>query len=220
MPGRLLAIGDIHGCDVALEVLLAAVNVGPQDTVVVLGDAVDRGPGSKNVVEQLIDLRSRCQLVFVLGNHEEMMLDALEGGEWHEGWLRYGGRETLASYGGSPEDIPAEHIRFLKTGLDYWEAEAHLLIHANLEPGVPLPLQNPEWLRWTHLTGFEPPHPSGKRVLCGHTPQRSGVPLVRPGWVGLDTFAWGSGWLTCLDTVTDEYYQANQLGQFRGGWLP
>jgi serine/threonine protein phosphatase 1 len=90
-----------------------------------------------------------------------------------------------------------------------------LFIHANLEPAVPLEQQSAEWLRWTHLTGLESPHDSGKRVLCGHTPQKSGLPLVLPGWVGLDTYAWGGGWLTALEVGSNTVFQARQRGDFR-----
>ena len=69
MPGRLLAIGDIHGCDTALGVLLDAMSITAEDTLVVLGDVVDRGPGTKQVVDRLIELRDLCQFVFIKGNH-------------------------------------------------------------------------------------------------------------------------------------------------------
>ena len=219
MAARTLAIGDIHGCDVALRTLLAALAPTDDDTVVVLGDVVDRGPDSRSVIEQLLTLRRQCRLVLLLGNHEEMMLDALAGGEWAEGWLRYGGTTTLASYEGDAHGIPLQHLEFLRSGRDFWETDRELFIHANLEAGVPLGEQHPEWLRWTHLSGTEQPLPSGKRVICGHTPQKSGEPLVLPGWVGIDTFACGGGWLTGLDVDTNEYRQANQAGKERHGRL-
>jgi serine/threonine protein phosphatase 1 len=219
LSSRTLAIGDIHGCDTALEKLLAEVAPASDDTVVILGDVVDRGPGSREVIEQLLALRERCRMIFIMGNHEEMMLDALQGGGWFEGWLRYGGTATLCSYNGDPQSIPPEHIDFLKSGINYWQTERELFIHANLEPGVDLDAQNSEWLRWTHLTGEEPVHPSGKRIICGHTPQRYGDPLVFPGWVGIDTFACGTGWLTCLDVDTNAIWQTTQSAKFRAGTL-
>jgi serine/threonine protein phosphatase 1 len=219
VPGRTLAIGDIHGSDVALDTLLATLSISADDTMVVLGDAVDRGPGSRQVVDRLLQLAQECRLIFILGNHEQMMLDALGGTGPIEPWLRYGGTATLFSYGGDPRKIPAEHLDFLRSGLDFWESPSELFIHANLEPGVILENQQEEWLRWTHLSGQEVPHPSGKRVICGHTPQKGGLPFVLPGWVGIDTYAWGAGWLTCLDVETDEYFQANQAGQSGTGKL-
>lgn len=218
MP-RTLAIGDIHGCDVALETLLTMLSPASGDTVVVLGDVVDRGPGSRQVVERLLELRKQCRVILVTGNHEEMMLDVLKNDVWPEDWLRYGGLATMNSYGGSPRNVPPEHVDFLDSGLDYWPTDQELFIHANLEPGVPLEQQLPEWLRWTHLTGGEVPHPSGKRIVCGHTPQRSGEPLVFPGWACIDTLACNGGWLTGLDVATNEYMQANQAGEEREGQL-
>ena len=219
MSGRTLAIGDIHGCDVALDKLLRALSISSGDTVVVLGDAVDRGPGSKQAVERLLQLAKECRLVFILGNHEEMLLDALTQEFALQGWLQYGGAATLLSYGGAQEDIPDSHLEFFRSAVSFFETDSDLFIHANLEPGVPLDRQPVEWLRWTHLTGFEFPHPSGKRVVCGHTPQKSGYPLVLPGWTCIDTFACGNGWLTCLDVGTNDFCQANQLGNLRFGSL-
>ncbi len=71
---RVIAIGDIHGCDVALETLLDAIDPRPEDLIITLGDIVDRGPNSRRSLDLLIDLRDRCQYIGILGNHEEMML--------------------------------------------------------------------------------------------------------------------------------------------------
>jgi serine/threonine protein phosphatase 1 len=217
VAGRTLAIGDIHGCDVAFLALLRALGITSGDTVVVLGDAVDRGPGSRQVIDRLLRLQDECRLVFILGNHEEMMLEGLEDERVAKGWLQYGGASTLLSYGGDPRSIPPEHLDFLRSGLNYWETDSDLFLHANVDPTLPLEGQEIEVLRWTHLTGFESPHPSGKRIICGHTPQRSGVPLVIPGWTCIDTFVCGGGWLTCLDVETNDYCQANLVGQLRFG---
>jgi serine/threonine protein phosphatase 1 len=219
VSGRTLAIGDIHGCDVALQALLSAVAVHTDDTVVILGDAIDRGPGSQQVLDQIVQLSEKCRVVFLLGNHEEMLLDALVDLRAVEGWLRYGGLATVDSYGGDPQQIPEAHLNLLKSAVKTWETDTELFIHANLEADVALESQSAEWLRWTHLTGLEVPHPSGKRVICGHTPQKSGTPLVVPGWVCIDTFVCGGGWLTCLDVATNEYCQANLVGNLRFGRL-
>lgn len=221
VAGRTLAIGDIHGSDVALETLVRELSLKADDTLVVLGDVVDRGPGSRQAVEQLLRCREDCRVVLILGNHEEMMVDALAlaVGTWTDDWLRFGGAATVTSYGGEDYEVPQEHFEFLQSGLDYWQTDSALFVHANLEPGVPLAEQTPEWLRWTHLTGRERPHPSGRRVICGHTPQKSGIPLVRAGWVCVDTFAWGGGWLTALDVDADEFVQTNQSGEIRYGRL-
>lgn len=215
MSTRTLAIGDIHGCHVALDVLLGRLDVQADDTVVLVGDVVDSGPGTRQSIERLLDLQQQCRLVFVMGNHEEMMLDALGGGRLTGAWSQFGGQEALASYGGDPAAIPSEHVEFLQSAIDYYDTESEIFVHASLEPGVPLAEQSAEWLRWTRLTGFERRHVSGKRVICGHSPQPSGLPAVLDGWVCLDTWAYNGLYLTCLDVESDAVYQSRQSGEFR-----
>jgi serine/threonine protein phosphatase 1 len=215
--GRVLALGDIHGCDVALDVLLEKVAPGRDDTLVVLGDAVDRGPQTRNVIERLIDVGSACRLVFILGNHEEMMLEALSGALPPTDWLRYGGREMLESYGGHPDQIPDSHHAFFAAAVPYFETGTEIFVHANLEPGIPLEEQTPRWLRWERLTGRERPHPSGRRVICGHTAIPNGLPVVFEGWVCIDTLAYRGQYLTCLDVGSNVIYQAQQSGTLRYG---
>ena len=89
MSDRLIAIGDIHGCSVALRTLIEAIDPGASDIVVTLGDYVDRGPDSKGVIDQLIELGKRTQLVALMGNHEEMMMEVVQGHQTHHNWLRY-----------------------------------------------------------------------------------------------------------------------------------
>ncbi|MBX3441875.1 MAG: serine/threonine protein phosphatase [Planctomyces sp.] len=215
--GRLLAIGDIHGCDVALHTLLRALKLTKEDTVVILGDVVDRGPNTRRCLDILLDLREECRLVHLMGNHEEMFLDALQGGRWSNAWLQNGGDEMLASYGGEFDNIPSQHLDFLRSGRDYYETELDIFVHATPHFDTPMDEQSGQSLRWNRITGREPPHCSGKRVICGHTSQRGGVPLVFMGWVCLDTNVYGDrGALSALDVLNDEIYQAEQSGRFRG----
>jgi serine/threonine protein phosphatase 1 len=219
MTARIWAIGDIHGCDVALERLLERIAPTADDTVVVLGDIVDRGPNSRRAVELLMRLRSQCQLVHLIGNHEQVMLEALDGGSVAllRSWLSIGGLETLESYGGQSIGlVPPHHVRFLRAGLNYWETEHAIFIHANLLPGVELADQPDYALRWEHLTGWEPPWHDGREIICGHTSQKDGVPKTLEGWVCIDTYAHGGGWLTALDVTTDTIHQARQSGEARG----
>ena len=216
MSGRVLAIGDVHGCDRALGALLGMVAPSPDDTVVFLGDAVDRGPSSKQVVNRILSLRDTCKVVFIMGNHEEMMRDAISGRGLFNQWLDVGGRATLDSYGGSVDDVPPEHIRFLVTAAPFWETDTEIFIHASLESDVSLVNQSSTFLRWKHLGGLERRHVSGKRVICGHTPQTDGRPLVLDGWVCIDTFPHGGQWLTCLDVASNQVVQASEKGDVRG----
>ena len=121
MSGRLIAIGDIHGCSKALEAVLAAIEPTETDTLVALGDYVDRGPDAKRCIDRLIKLAKTCKLIAIQGNHEEMMLDVVRDGQPPFRWLQYGGVETLDSYGfaGDMSVIPPEHYAFFP-----WMAEA------------------------------------------------------------------------------------------------
>ncbi len=216
MPDRTIAIGDIHGCHIALERLLESLTLAAGDTLVVLGDVVDRGPGTKQAVDLLLDLQRSNKLVFLLGNHEEMMLQSQGGGSMERAWLRYGGRQTLESYGGGFDRVPERHWEFLKAGRDYFETESEIFVHASLEPGVKLADQSADWLRWSRLTGDEPPREDGRRVICGHTSLVQGEPLVIPGWVCIDTWCCGGQYLTAFDVTNDLVYQAKQTGETRG----
>jgi serine/threonine protein phosphatase 1 len=99
VAGRTIAIGDIHGCARALATLLDAIGPAQEDTLVPLGDFIDCGPDSREVLDQLIALSRRCHLVPILGNHEEMLLAAALSSSALKEWLFCGGKQTLASYG-------------------------------------------------------------------------------------------------------------------------
>src|SRR5947199_263996 len=96
---RTIAIGDIHGCSKALDAVLDAIAVRPDDVVVTLGDYIDRGPDSKGVLDRLIDLAGRCHLVPILGNHDQMLLEVRSGKYPVQWFLDIGGGATFASYG-------------------------------------------------------------------------------------------------------------------------
>lgn len=217
---RILAIGDIHGCSIALRAVLDTVRPGEDDILVTLGDYVDRGPDTKGVIDTLISLEKTTQLKPLTGNHEILFLDAMQAGQNVTGWLGVGGRETLLSYTPAGEDlswnhVPAEHVDFLtQRCLRYYETETHLLVHANANSVYALSEQNDDWLFWTRFDDSFP-HVSGKTMICGHTAQKTGLPALKPRAVCLDTWAYGGGWLSCLDVGSGEVVQANQLGEVR-----
>ena len=218
MAGRTIAIGDIHGCDRPLTTLLALLEITPDDTVVLLGDLCDRGPNSCGVIECLIDLSHRCNLRLVLGNHDEMFLGVIGSGFYCDRsmWYAVGGEQTIGSYGGALELIPQSHIDFLTAGLDYFEAGNDLCVHASVEQDLPPDLQDASILRWKKIRGTEPEFFTGQRIICGHTSQRSGQPLLWPGWVCIDTRVFETGWLTALDCGCNRLYQAHESGETRG----
>ncbi len=218
MPGRTIAIGDIHGYSAALAALLEAIDPQPDDTIVALGDYGDRGPDTRGVLERVIALAGRCRLVPILGNHDEMLLDAREGDlALLEDWLAFGGEETLASYGCAlPQEIPEEHVSFLENCVTYHETDGHLFLHASYLADVPLDWQPGYVLRWEPLRDRRPgPHMSGKLAIVGHTAQRDGEILDLGYLKCIDTCCYGGGWLTALDVETGRLWQADQEGRLR-----
>lgn len=215
MPGRTIAVGDIHGCAAALEAILNIVRPDASDTLITLGDYIDRGPDSRKVLEALLQLSRICRLVPLKGNHELLMLRALEVPEQMPFWMQSGGLATLASYGGMKE-IPREHIEFVWDCVDYYETARHLFVHASYQPELPLDEQREYELFWQHLNLVLPaPHYSGKVAVVGHTPQRSGEVLDGGHILCIDTYCFGSGWLTALDVDSGQLWQADKYGRLR-----
>jgi Calcineurin-like phosphoesterase len=218
MPARVIAIGDVHGCAVALRALVEAINPQAEDTIVTLGDCVDRGPDSREVIDQLLSLRGRCQLVPLLGNHEEMMLNYLEGRPQPDDWLLSGGEATLKSYGTSARKttVPQEHVNFIRSWIDYWEIDTHFFVHGGYHPERPLAAQRWQTWRWLSLRDMLPaPHVSGKIAVVGHTSQKTAEVLDVGHLICIDTYCWGGGWLTALDATTGQLWQVDRAGQAR-----
>jgi len=216
MSTRTIAIGDIHGCAPALAALIDAIAPTPHDVIVPLGDYVDRGLDSRGVVELLIDLVARCQLVPLLGNHESMLLESFESANCFDFWQRCGGRETLASYGGSLAEIPPLHLAFFRGCRRFHETATHFMVHANYDPVLPLDEQPDRLLLWEHVAYTMPPrHQSGKTAVVGHTPQSSGEILDLGHLIGIDTYCVGGGWLTALEVNTGQIWQADRKGRLR-----
>ncbi|WP_254507144.1 metallophosphoesterase [Anatilimnocola floriformis] len=215
MPARTLAIGDIHGCHVAFQTLLALVKPTAEDTLIILGDVVDRGLDTKACIEEILRLQDECLVISIMGNHEEMMRDSIQKSFMMEMWLQFGGDAVLQSYGGGIDKIPPAHLKWLSHLRPFYETPKEIFVHAKLDPWLPLGQQGDYDLRWKKLEGNEPAHMSGKRSVCGHTPQKDGYPLSFDGWVCLDTNCCRGGWLTCLDVTTDHVWQTNEAAQFR-----
>lgn len=231
MSNRIIAIGDIHGCSVALDALTAALQLTPDDTVVTLGDYVNRGPDSCGVLDRLIALQGRCNLVPLLGNHEEMLLYSLRDRNFLKTWQESGGVEMLASYHFDLETappwrswndaIPRDHWAFLTRCRNYYETDTHLFVHANYDPNLPMDQQPMDVLRWKHLDRAKAlPHFSGKRAVVGHTQQRNGEVLDLGFLVCIDTTCYKGLWLTALDVTTGQTWQANQRGELQARSLP
>lgn len=219
MTKRKIAMGDIHGCSNALATVLNAVQPGPEDTLVTLGDVIDRGPDTRGVLDQLIRLQDRCRLVPLMGNHEEMLLGAREGRSDLQSWLRFGGREALDSYGPNArlKNIPRRHWEFIESCRPFYETETHLFVHANYWPNLPLNQTPSSTLLWENLDLERVrPHYSGNTVVVGHTPQDEDI-LDLGFLVCLDTRCGFGGWLTALDLGSGHFWQATEQGKVRMG---
>jgi serine/threonine protein phosphatase 1 len=219
---RVLAIGDIHGC---LQALLALTKIVPfegYEAVVTLGDHIDRGPDSRGVVQWLIDWSRDHRLISLKGNHEVLLLQALENRFGLRSWLEVGGMQTIESYQSETrpnEIIPDGHRLFLEQCLPWWETETHIFVHAALDPALPLDKQTEKSLYWSRVDLEAEPHVSGKHVICGHTAQRDGIPKGNGHLTCIDTWAYGGGWLTAMDVNTGAYWQAREDGEVRRGMI-
>ncbi len=223
MAGRTIAIGDTHGCSDALAALIDVIEPDSEDTLIILGDHIDRGSDSRGVLDLLLALTGRCRLVPLLGDHEEMLVDALNDPMARRKWLTCGGAETLRSYDWVPGSarrtladwIPEPHRQFLAGCRLYHETNTHLFVHAGFLPELPLDQQPRQALLWRVTDSrTASPHCSGKVAVVGHTPQRSGEVLDLGFLVCIDTNCVRGGWLTALDTGTGQVWQAD-----RAGWL-
>ncbi|MDB9741515.1 serine/threonine protein phosphatase [Akkermansiaceae bacterium] len=212
---RTLAIGDIHGCLNALKELVEKVNLQPQDTLITLGDYVDRGTHSKGVIDYLIELREKCNLITLQGNHEELMDKAFSESEMDMMmWFNVGGLATMYSYqreADIPEvpEIPEAHWDFIDACLPYHETDTHIFVHGGLKPEVDIESQELNdllWLRFDELKA----HKSGKIIVCGHTPQRDHKINDKGYAICIDTHVFAGGFLSCLDVDSGEVWQAKE----------
>jgi len=220
-PGRIIAIGDIHGCVHALDVVLEAIQPAPHDHIITLGDMIDGGRDSAAVLARLMKLAQRCRYTPVMGNHEELFLTALTNERALMTWMDLGGFATLNSYrfGARIAEVPPEDVAFIRSCVDYVETETHIFTHASYNAGLPMSEQDSHTLRWELLDHQQPPaqHCSGKTVVVGHTEQRDGNILHAGGAVCIDTYCQGYGWLTALDITTGATWQASRFGLLRQG---
>ena len=217
---RAYAIGDIHGRLDLLEDLLAKIHAELQHypsartLLIFVGDLIDRGPSSAQVIERLRTYsRTGIQPVFLLGNHEEVLLRILRGdAELITKWRWFGGAECLQSYGVDPQQlahvsetealavvrsaIPRDHVEFLKSFVDSCRFGDYLFVHAGIRPGVQFDQQSQADMRWIREPFLLDDTDHGFVVVHGHT-IRDEVE-ERPNRIGIDTGAYRTGILSAL----------------------
>jgi serine/threonine protein phosphatase 1 len=213
---RRIIIGDVHGSFEALLRLLDKVAPDNQDEVYFLGDLIDRGQQSLQVVDFIIKNNYQC----LLGNHEYMLLKALGEKEvseqWFQGWIESGGAATLISYN---NNIPTKHIDWFKSLPNYLDLGDIWLVHAGVHPEYSLQKQTSEQFCWirNEFHTMNQPYFKDKLIITGHTLTFT-FPEVKPGqlargrgWLDIETGAYHphSGWLTALDWTNHLVYQVH-----------
>ncbi|MBR8827389.1 MAG: serine/threonine protein phosphatase [Gomphosphaeria aponina SAG 52.96 = DSM 107014] len=216
MTNRRIVIGDVHGHYDALMKLLSAIAPGSDDEIYFLGDLIDRGPQSAQVVSFVMGNNYKC----LRGNHEEMLLDVLGNGdivpEMFQIWLYNGGHATITSYEGK---IPQAHIDWMQTLPIYLDLGDVWLVHAGIHPDFPIEKQTSEQFCWIRdeFHSMKKPYFPEKLIITGHTISFT-LPGVKPGkiasgngWLGIDTGVYhkSSGWLTALELNENQVYQVN-----------
>lgn len=215
---RVYAVGDIHGRLDLFEAIIAAVETDDasrgraETTVILLGDLVDRGPDSAGVVARAREWGKQRRVRILAGNHEEMFLSSFDDIDVLRHFLRFGGKETVLSYGidrgtynaAELEDVqammrhvvPEADLEFLRSFEDMIAIGDYLFVHAGISPGVPFDEQRRKDLRWIREPFLSHAEAHGAVVVHGHT--ISDEPVERGNRIGIDTGAYSSGRLTAL----------------------
>ncbi len=213
---RRIVIGDVHGHYDTLVALLDAISPTNEDKIYFLGDLIDRGPKSAQVVELVMRNQFNC----LRGNHEEMLLDVVGSGEvsieLYQSWLYSGGHATVDSY---DSKIPQEHIDWIKSLPLHLDLGDYWLVHAGVDPKIPLSEQCADQFCWIRedFHSSDKAFFKNKLIITGHTITFT-LPGVKPGqiaagkgWLDIETGAYhhNSGWMTAIDLNQHKVYQAN-----------
>lgn len=214
---RIFAIGDIHGCYDKLVLLMKRLPLDlKRDHLIFLGDYINRGPKSKQVISFLLELKQECpRAVFLMGNHEhELLAYGRTGQVEHLHLLReMGVEQTLQSYGDNPiatlkdlSFLPPDHRRFIEQLQIYHELDGYLFVHAGVAPGEDVERCPVHTLLNIRSVFLECPKVFPSRIVFGHTPFET--PLVTPNKIGIDTGAAYGNLLTAVDLPRLRFYHA------------
>lgn len=231
------AIGDVHGCYMSMINLLEKIEIDRRSrpegksTVVFLGDLIDRGPASREVVEFLMNYKPDwTNVAYIRGNHEEVMLDVLSGNiSAMRSWFEFGGKDCARSYGVdnfgqlhiNPDhimmalhrNVPKQHLAFLDSFSDAFAFGDYLLVHAGIKPKVAIENQSPYDMRWirSSFLDYKKPHPV--KVVHGHSVVED-EPEIHSNRIAVDTGAHKGRPLTavCLCAGQETFIQSEALG--------
>lgn len=211
-----IAIGDIHGRADLLEEMLNHLHVFYSDAqVVFLGDVIDRGPDSKDCLDMVAsELQRNPASRLIMGNHEDLMLRFIDGGtSWSKGWCWNGGLSTIASYGYHGYDFlqedefvylrdeladilrteHASHIAMIRNAVAFVELPEFVIVHAGIDPTLPMDQQDPYKLRWDSKTLIACRDSLPKTVVHGHSVTESLLPEMHANRINVDCGAYQSG---------------------------
>jgi serine/threonine protein phosphatase 1 len=213
--GRIIAIGDIHGCARTFsKLIMEEIRLKKSDTIYCIGDYIDRGPDSKGVIDLILDLRKRgYQIRTLRGNHEQLMLDSLKGGEARLNWYVNGGDETLRSFGvSSYNDFKPEYKDFFTRTRLYFENGPYIFVHAGLNFGPADPFEDKMAMMWIRDFTIDPKKLGNRIIIHGHTPRplqlilkpkQENVYNIDAGCVYPERH--GHGYLVALDLTNREW---------------
>jgi serine/threonine protein phosphatase 1 len=222
---RIYAVGDVHGrADVLAELFVLIdqdlkARPTPQSIEVFLGDYIDRGPHSRQVLDLLIARQRQHFAVFLKGNHEACACEVLSDPSRLSAWVHIGGVNTLLSYGVQPSGcdnnkqaqqtaaafrlaLPNTHYHFLQRLALSFSCGNYFFVHAGVRPGIPLVRQSEQDLLWIRDDFLLHEEDFGKVVVHGHSP--TNLPDIRPNRINIDTGAYATGRLTCLVLEGDQ----------------
>jgi serine/threonine protein phosphatase 1 len=226
VPGgvRIYAVGDIHGRADLLDAVLKRIDADLEQNPisvgieVYLGDYIDRGPASRDVIDRLVARNRTFRAVFLKGNHESYLTDFAANPSILEDWRQFGGIETIMSYGIVPpvdkgtdaqarlaaafdQALPVTHRRFFSNLRTSFTCGDFFFVHAGVRPGIPLTKQREDDLLWIRQDFLLCEEEFSKIIVHGHTPVPE--PDIRPNRINVDTGAYATGRLTCLKLEDD-----------------
>lgn len=220
MNNKFYIVGDIHGYLSKLKKIILSIeeNIKNDDTIIFLGDYIDRGPSSFQVIELLIELSLKYKTIFLTGNHEDMFIRFVTKGDNYNNYILNGGGYTIKSYKNNKNEFifPEKHKKFYNSLKLYYETDDFIAVHAGLNPDIKnIENQNKNDMIWIREEFYRSPVKWSKTVLFGHTP----TPYLHNSdsvyfdesrnIIGLDTNAMSEGFpLTCLRWPDRKIYRA------------
>lgn len=207
MSGRLIAIGDIHGDINKLNILLEKLKLSKKDTLVFLGDYIDVGSNSKEVLDKLLLLSEELNCIFLKGNREDLLLKCIKTKSEEDmiNWLMAGGIATYYSYG-DINLIFNEHLKFFQKLQLYYKTEKYLFVHGGVRPNVSITEQNKEDILWIRDDFIYKRHGLKQKIIFGHTP--FDIPYIDDDKIGINTGCGiaDDGYLTALICGEEELF--------------